>query len=104
VITLPRTVRVWAYGRPTDLRKSYNGLVGIVEGEFRSDVMGGDLYLFVNIRRTGVVGRHPGRPGRTGSNPIGLEEADDPREEPNPGCSSASRCHPAGGPHACSTC
>jgi transposase len=53
VITLPRTVRVWAYGRPTDLRKGYNGLVGIVEGEFRSDVMGGDLYLFVNIRRTG---------------------------------------------------
>jgi transposase len=53
VITLPRTVRVWAYGRPTDLRKGYNGLVGIVEGELRSDVMGGDLYLFVNIRRTG---------------------------------------------------
>jgi transposase len=53
VITLPRTVRVWAYGRPTDLRKGYNGLVGIVEGELRADVMGGELYLFVNIRRTG---------------------------------------------------
>jgi hypothetical protein len=50
VITLPRTVRVWAYGRPTDLRKGYNGLVGIVEGELRSDVMAGDFYLFVNIR------------------------------------------------------
>jgi transposase len=44
---------VWAYGRPTDLRKGYNGLVGIVEGELRADVMGGELYLFVNIRRTG---------------------------------------------------
>jgi transposase len=53
VITLPRTVRVWAYGRPTDLRKGYNGLVGIVEGGLRADVMGGELYLFVNIRRTG---------------------------------------------------
>lgn len=53
MITLPRTVRVWAYGRPTDLRKGYNGLVGIVEGELRADVMGGELYLFVNIRRTG---------------------------------------------------
>jgi transposase len=53
VITLPRTVRVWAYGRPTDLRKGYNGLVGMVEGELRADVMGGELYLFVNIRRTG---------------------------------------------------
>jgi transposase len=53
VITLPRTVRVWAYGCPTDLRKGYNGLFGIVENELQSDPMGGALYLFVNIRRTG---------------------------------------------------
>jgi transposase len=53
VITLPRTVRVWAYGRPVDLRKGYNGLVGIVENELRSDPMGGELYLFVNGKRTG---------------------------------------------------
>jgi transposase len=53
VITLPRTVRVWAYGRPVDLRKGYNGLVGIVENELRSDPMGGELYLFVNAKRTG---------------------------------------------------
>jgi hypothetical protein len=38
---------MWAYGRPTDLRKGYNGLVGIVENELRSDPMGGALYLFV---------------------------------------------------------
>ena len=44
---------MWAYGKPTDLRKGYNGLVGIVESELRADVMGGELYLFVNIRRTG---------------------------------------------------
>jgi transposase len=53
LITLPRTVRVWAYGKPVDLRKGYNGLVGLVENELKSDVMGGDYYLFVNIRRTG---------------------------------------------------
>ena len=53
MITLPRTVRVWAYGRPVDLRKGYNGLVGIVENELRSDPMGGELYLFVNGKRTG---------------------------------------------------
>ena len=53
MITLPRTVRVWAYGRPVDLRKGYNGLVGIVENELRSDPMGGELYLFVNAKRTG---------------------------------------------------
>ena len=44
---------MWAYGKPTDLRKGYNGLVSIVEGALGADVMGGELYLFVNIRRTG---------------------------------------------------
>jgi hypothetical protein len=52
VFTLPRTVRVWAYGRPMDLRKGYNGLVGIVENELRADPMAGELYLFVNGKRT----------------------------------------------------
>jgi transposase len=36
-----------------DLRKGYNGLVGIVENELRSDPTGGELYLFVNSKRTG---------------------------------------------------
>jgi transposase len=31
LITLPRTVRVWAYGCPTDLRKGYNGLVEMID-------------------------------------------------------------------------
>jgi transposase len=53
MITLPRTVRVWAYGRPADLRKGYNGLAGIVEREFRADPLCGDLFLFVNSKRTG---------------------------------------------------
>ena len=48
MITLPRTVRVWAYGCSVDLRKGYNGLVGIVENDLRSDPMDGELYLFVN--------------------------------------------------------
>jgi transposase len=53
MITLPRTVRVWGYGKPTDLRKGYNGLVGLVQQEFGHDPMSGDLFLFVSRRRTG---------------------------------------------------
>jgi len=52
VITLPRSVRVWAYGAPADLRKGYNGLGGLVKEKLGQDVMGGDLFLFVNVRRT----------------------------------------------------
>ncbi len=53
MITLPRTVRVWAYGKPADLRKGYNGLVGVVEAELGRDPMSGDLFLFVSKRRRG---------------------------------------------------
>lgn len=53
MITLPRTVKVWAYGRPVDLRNGYNGLTGLVEREFKCNVMDGGLYLFVNKRRSG---------------------------------------------------
>jgi transposase len=53
LITLPRTVKVWAYGKPTDLRKGYNGLVGLVEKELGRDPMSGDLFLFVSGRRRG---------------------------------------------------
>jgi transposase len=53
VIGVPRTVRVWAYGRATDLRKGYNGLVGLVKDGLHRDVLDGELFLFVNARRTG---------------------------------------------------
>jgi len=53
MITLPRTIEVWAYGKAADLRKGYNGLWGLVKNELRRDPLGGGLYLFVNIRRTG---------------------------------------------------
>lgn len=53
MITLPRTVQAWAYGRPADLRKGYNGLWGLVTNELGQDPMNGALFLFVNVRRTG---------------------------------------------------
>lgn len=53
MITLPRTVQVWAYGRPTDLRKGYNGLWGLIKNELRRDPLSGELFLFVNAKRTG---------------------------------------------------
>jgi transposase len=53
MITIPRTVRVWGHRAPVDLRKGYNGLVGIVKQRLGRDVLDGDLFLFVNRKRTG---------------------------------------------------
>lgn len=47
-----RVVKVWAYARPADLRKGYNGLFGLVQGELGRDPLSGEMFLFVNRRRT----------------------------------------------------
>lgn len=46
-----RRVRVFALGRPADLRLGFSGLFGLVQSEMRQDPMSGDLYLFTNRRR-----------------------------------------------------
>lgn len=47
-----RNLRVFAYGAPADLRKGFDGLAGIVQGEMDHDVLSGDCFLFTNRRRT----------------------------------------------------
>ena len=47
-----RAVWVWARAAPTDLRKGFNGLYGLVERELDQDVLSGDAFLFVNRRAT----------------------------------------------------
>ena len=51
ILAASRRVRVFAYGRPADLRKGYDGLYGLVTQAMGGDVLGGDLFLFVNRRR-----------------------------------------------------
>lgn len=52
MIGTSRSVRVWAYPQPADLRKGYDGLFGLVKQGLRGDPLSGDLYVFVNRRRT----------------------------------------------------
>ena len=47
-----RRIRVYARVRPTDLRKGFSGLFGLVLVELGMDPTCGDLFLFVNRRRT----------------------------------------------------
>jgi transposase len=43
--------RVYAYARPTDLRKGYDGLSALVEQELGASPLSGDLFLFVSRNR-----------------------------------------------------
>ena len=50
MLTLPSSLRVFAKTGPTDMRKSFEGLVGVVERELGQQVESGDLFLFFNRR------------------------------------------------------
>ena len=50
MLTLPTSLRVFAKTGPTDMRKSFEGLVGVVERELGQQVESGDLFLFFNRR------------------------------------------------------
>jgi transposase len=51
MIMLPSTARIFLCARPVDLRKSFDGLTGLVQDCFGQDPLDGHLFLFLNRRR-----------------------------------------------------
>ncbi len=39
---------------PTDMRKGFNGLCGLVRSGMKRDPLSGDIYVFINRRRTHI--------------------------------------------------
>ena len=54
MLSLPANVRIWLCATPTDMRKSFDGLSGLVQSVFERDLLEGHLFLFVNRRRDRV--------------------------------------------------
>jgi transposase len=52
--TLPE--RVFIYGKPVDMRKSFDGLFTLVSDGLGEDPLSGDLFLFLNRRRNCLKG------------------------------------------------
>jgi transposase len=46
-----RSIRVFAYAKVVDMRKSWEGLGAIVRNDLGHDLLKGDLFLFVNRRQ-----------------------------------------------------
>jgi transposase len=44
-------MRVYLYTRDTDMRRSFNGLLGIIQSDFKMDILKGDTFLFLSKRR-----------------------------------------------------
>jgi len=50
MLTMPPSVRVYIAAQPTDLRKSFDGLSGLVAQTFGQDPLCGHLFVFRNRR------------------------------------------------------
>ena len=51
MISLPGTGRILLRRTATDMRKSFDGLSGLVRSEFAEDPLSGDTFVFLNRRR-----------------------------------------------------
>ena len=51
MIPVSSASRFFLYNHPTDMRKSFDGLCGLVNNELKGNPLSGDVYLFINRRR-----------------------------------------------------
>ena len=63
MIGLLHPVRVFLHTPPTDLRKGFDALSGLVTTAFSQDPTSGHLFLFVNRRRDRLKRRGNGKIG-----------------------------------------
>lgn len=54
MFSLEQGMRYWLYSEPTDMRKSFHTLSGLVRNKIGDDPMNGDVYIFVNKRRNRI--------------------------------------------------
>lgn len=47
-----RNIRVWVYARPTDMRKSFDGLAALAKNVLLEDPVSGHLFGFFNRKKT----------------------------------------------------
>ena len=50
MLSFAANLRIFLHARPTDMRKSFDGLCGLVRGVLQADPLDGSLFLFVNRR------------------------------------------------------
>jgi transposase len=54
VLSLTAVARIYLYHGPCDMRKSFDGLCGLIRSELGADPLSGSLFVFCNRRRNMV--------------------------------------------------
>ena len=52
MFSLSSSHRYLLYSQPTDMRKSFDALCGLVRNELKRDPLGGEVFIFLNRGRT----------------------------------------------------
>lgn len=63
MLTVSSQLRIFVHASPTDMRKSFDGLCGLVRSVFQADPLDGSMFLFINRRRDRVKILHWDRDG-----------------------------------------
>lgn len=63
MFTLGSTLTFQLYSNPTDMRKSFDGLCGLVQNQLGQSPANGDVYVFINKRRNKIKLLHWGGSG-----------------------------------------
>ena len=51
MLALSAATRIYLYRAPCDMRKSFDGLCGLIRSELSEDPLSGSLFVFLNRRR-----------------------------------------------------
>ncbi len=54
MLNIHSQVKIFLHAEPVDMRKSFDGLFGIIRSDFDKDVRDGGLFIFLNRRRNQV--------------------------------------------------
>jgi transposase len=54
MLTISNAYRYYLYLKPADMRKNFDGLCGIVRAEFTNNPISGDVFIFINRRRSQI--------------------------------------------------
>ena len=65
MFTLSDNHRFLLYSQPTDMRKSFDGLSGLIKNQLATDPRNGDVFLFINKGRDKIKLLHWNRSGYT---------------------------------------
>jgi len=51
MFALTSSLTYYLYNRPTDMRKSFNGLCGLIQSKMGRNPLSGEVFIFINRRR-----------------------------------------------------